>query len=239
MRAKRAIAKGGRMPQGTGAGLYWYAYDRSAKTRSINHDQAEIVRRIFAMIGEVQSLHGAATLLGREGYRTASGALWHPQGIRRLVTNPAYAGVTYYGRTKRITREGQLVRIEARPPEEWIEIRGATPAIVSKAEFNRTKAALGRPKKRLTSPPQNYLLRGHISCGDCGGPMTGTILSKRYRYYQCVNARSSTYRPSTCSARYVPAEPLENSVWPEVVKILEGPSVVFAELDRRRASVEP
>ena len=239
MRAKRAIAKGGRMPQGTGAGLYGYDYDRSAKTRSINHGQAEIVRRIFVIIGEGQSLHGAATLLNREGYRTVSGARWHPQGIRRLVTNPAYAGRTYYGRTKRIRREGQLVGIEARTPEEWIEIPGVTPAIVSKAEFDRAKAALGQPKKRLTRPPQNYLLRGHISCGDCGGPMTGTILSKRYRYYQCVNARSSTYRPATCSARYVPAEPLEGSVWPEVVKILEDPSVVFAELDRRRASAEP
>ena len=69
--------------------------------------------------------------------------------------------------------------------------------------------------------------------------MTGTILSRRYRYYQCVNARSSTYRPATCSAKYVPAEPLERSVWPEVVKILDDPNVVLAELDRRRDSAKP
>ena len=83
MRAKRAIAEHGRLPQGTGSGFYGYDYDRSAKTRSINHGQAELVRRMFAMIGEGQSLHGAATPLNREGYRTASGARWHPQGIRR------------------------------------------------------------------------------------------------------------------------------------------------------------
>ena len=138
-----------------------------------------------------------------------------------------------------MTEDGKLVRIEERPRNEWIEIPGATPAIIPKNEFDRVQATLKQPRKRLTSDPRQYLLRSYICCGYCGSPMIGTKLNRRYRYYQSVNARSFAYRPATCSARYVPAQPLEETVWREVVQILEDPSVILEELNRRRAADEP
>ena len=130
----------------------------------------------------------------------------------------------------------QVVRIEERPQEEWIEIPGATPLIITTEQFESVQVALKGPRRRLVSPPRNYLLRGYVSCAHCGGPMTGTTLNRRYRYYQCGRARSSTYRQATCTAKYVRAEPLEENVWREVVRILEDPDVILAEIEQRRVA---
>ncbi len=49
MRGKEAVARSGRLSCGTGAGMYGYDYDPIAKTRTINEEQAAIVRLMFQM----------------------------------------------------------------------------------------------------------------------------------------------------------------------------------------------
>ena len=69
--------------------------------------------------------------------------------------------------------------------------------------------------------------------------MTGTTLSRKYRYYQCTNARKIADRPAKCVARYVKADPLEESVLAEVKRLLENPNVVISEVKRRQAVSSP
>ena len=69
--------------------------------------------------------------------------------------------------------------------------------------------------------------------------MTGTTLSRKYRYYQCTHARKMAGRPSTCDAKYVRAEPLEGNVWDAVKQTLEHPEVVITEVRRRQADLMP
>ncbi len=69
--------------------------------------------------------------------------------------------------------------------------------------------------------------------------MTGTTLSRRYRYYQCTHARKMAARPPTCDAKYVRAEPLEGNVWDAVKQTLEHPEVVITEVRRRQADLMP
>jgi hypothetical protein len=150
-----------------------------------------------------------------------------------MLSNQIYKGVTYYGRTKTVTENGKT-RVDERPESEWILIPDATPAIVTDVEFDEAQKALMGPAQRNTAAPMKYLLRRHIFCGYCGGPLTGTILSRRYRYYQCTNARRIANRPIKCKARYVKADPLEESVWDSVKSVLVDPSVVLSEVRERQ-----
>ena len=69
--------------------------------------------------------------------------------------------------------------------------------------------------------------------------MTGTTLNRRYRYYQCTNARKMADRPAKCVAKYVKADSLEKNVMEEVKLVLENPSVVVSEIRRRQAEASP
>ena len=234
MRGKRARAREGRLVQATGAGIFGYDYDAATKTRRVNETQADVVRRVFGMVVDGQSINGVATLLNRDGLTTLTGKRWHPLTVRRMVTNPAYKGVTYFGRTRRVAGKQ---RVEQRPREEWIEIDGATPAIVSGDVYDAAQAALARPSRRLETTPRKYLLSGFIRCGLCGGRLTGSVLSGKYFYYYCRRNRKA--HGGSCTLRYQRAEPLEVSAWEAVRGVLENPDIIAEELQRRKEKAKP
>lgn len=245
LRGKQAKAARGLMPQGTGRGIYGYRYHPkdeehpAAGKRTIEEDEAEVVRRIFDMCVQGASFHGIAQTLNREGVPTFLTARWHPLTIRRIVTNPAYAGNTYFGRTRRIGLGGKKRRLEPKDQSQWIEISGATPAIVSKEIFDAAQRALELPRQKAPKTQREYLLRGHIFCGYCGTRMAGSCLQARYRYYYCRNARKDGLFATTCSARYVRAEQAEEATWREISAILEDPQTVLQELRAQQSEVAP
>jgi site-specific DNA recombinase len=245
LRGKQAKAAKGLMPQGTGRGIYGYRYHPkdeehpAAGKRTIVEHQAEVVRRIFEMCIEGASFHGIAQRLNQEGVSSFAGGRWYALTVRRIVTNPAYAGITYFGRTKRIGLGGKKKRMEPRDRSQWIEIDGVTPAIVSRDVFDAAQRALERPRERAPKTHREYLLRGHIFCGYCGTRMTGSCLQGRYRYYFCRKARTEGPFAATCPARYVRADRAEETTWREVATILEDPQTVLAELREQKAEIAP
>ncbi len=236
MRGKLARAREGRLVQGTGKGLYGYIYDSGTKTRRVNEAEARIARQVFDWAIEGLSINGIARRLNDTGMPTLTGKQWHPLTVRRLLTNPAYAGITYFGRTRR-SGDPKTGRLVQRPPDEWIQIVGATPPIVSWETFQTAQAALARPARRIETKPRRNLLSGHIFCGLCGGRLTGSVLQKRYAYYYC--RRNWKAYGGTCTLRYVRAEPLEQAVWSEIRHILERPELVLKEFRRQKDEGSP
>ncbi|HXG68125.1 MAG TPA: zinc ribbon domain-containing protein, partial [Blastocatellia bacterium] len=111
---------------------------------------------------------------------------------------------------------------------------GVTPAIVTPELWQRANERLTAnkgDKKRNESRP--YLLRGHMTCARCGLRMYPTPKHKKgvvFRYYGC-SSRSLMNIPA-CGALLVRAEPCEEFVWQEVVKYLQNPDLIAAELKR-------
>jgi site-specific DNA recombinase len=241
VRGKRARATQGKLPQGTGRGAYGYRYEATTGRRRIVEGEAQVVRRIFNMVANGLSLHGIAVTLNAEMIPTLTGSRWHPLTIRRLVTNPIYMGVTYFGRTKSVPLGGRKRRLEPKEREDWLEIPNATPAVVTPDEFEAAQAALtSSPRRKEAQKPSNrYLLTAHIVCGYCGGTMAGSTLSGRYRYYYCRATRPDPRTPHKCEARYVRADHLEARVMAELAAILERPDVVLNELLQRDGGTSP
>lgn len=97
-------------------------------------EQAAVVRRIFGSFDAGHSLIGITNALNDEGILTFTGRTWASLTLRNMLRNPVYAGHTFYRRPRSLTHatRGPGV-VEFRNPREWIEVPGATPAIVSDA----------------------------------------------------------------------------------------------------------
>lgn len=238
MRGKEERARSGRIPQAFGRGCYGYTYNPDTGRREVEPFQAAVVRRIFERYAASRSFSAVANELNEADIPAFSGGRWYPITVRRVLLNDAYIGRTVYRRTKRVRVRApgarRHTRVIERPEEERIEIPGATPPIVDDDLWSRVQAILNDPErtKRRSTPKRTYLLRGRLRCGLCRSAMVGHTLTSKgrsYSYYRCRHA----YARNTghhCTARYVPAEALEQETWAEVRKVLTAPEVVLREM---------
>ncbi|MDF2629238.1 MAG: hypothetical protein K0R39_3069 [Symbiobacteriaceae bacterium] len=161
----------------------------SPGTFAVVEDEAAVVREVFRAYVSGEGPAEIARSLGRAG----TGRAWTALAVRRVLANPAYAGVLEYGRR---SRAAMLARAE-----------GAFPAIVDRALWEaaqalrrgRGVASPGAPPPRARPGP--YLLSGLARC-QCGAPMAGKGAGQ-HRYYCCARRRLAG--KAACGARHVPA----------------------------------
>ena len=225
-RAKKKLIRAGKLPQGCGVGLFGTIYNRETKKRDINPIEAGIAREIFDRIASGQSTISVARdlnsrLIPTKGTRADSPPdqrkHWHSLTIRRMIRNSAFMGKTYFGMSTRIDKGHVVIH----PKELWVLLPDVTPAIVSEALFNDANAQLDKPKLRTGRPKHEYLLRGHAFCSLCGKPLVGHVLNRKYRYYQCSNARPYENHGKKCPALLIRANDLEDMVWNKTQEVLE------------------
>jgi site-specific DNA recombinase len=181
------------------------------------------------------SFHGIYQELNREGISAYRGGLWQHQSVRRILVNPAYKGVQYDNRRKRVPLGGNRYRLVWRDPSEWREVPGATPRIVTADVWERAQRALADSGRvRFHPVHRKYLLSGFIFCS-CGARMTGYAQEPHLFYYRCRATHTLPYRPRTCSARGMRAEKVEEAVWDKVKSVIDHPEVVFAETENLMA----
>jgi len=206
-RGKQAMLKSGKLPQGTGIGIYGYQWIKGYKKRIPLEREARIVRRMFEMVAKGGSCFKVARTLNKESIPTKSGKKWEARTVGRIVRNPAYIGITYFGQTSGKSRE-------KKPRESWHVLPDVTPAIISKEVFERVQGALAKSKElRPGKAKHEYPLTGFAVCEYCGSPLVGSCLRGEYRYYHCRGTRATASREKICDARYIQAGWLEDVVW--------------------------
>jgi site-specific DNA recombinase len=235
MRGKAERARSGKIPQGTGRGIYGYRYIQETGQREIDDAQSLIVGRIFERFCNGDTCNRIAVDLNLGAIPAFSGKKWHPLTVRRMLMNETYTGRTIYRKTRaEYVRSGQdgkkHRRVVTRPESEWIDVPGATPAIVSSDTFVAAQKILSDPQRRLIGrPTRHYRLRGRLRCLACGTAMVGQALGKgRYVYYRCRRSYAGNFE-ATCNSKYVPVAPLERTVLEQVVSVLSNPTRILAE----------
>ncbi|MBI2761911.1 MAG: recombinase family protein [Chloroflexi bacterium] len=235
---KRTKAEQGKYV-GTGLPPYGYRYLLNEKGRAyaLEEDPATgaIVRRIFRDV-TVTSAHALCRRLTAEGVPTyfqhrAQGPAgrvggWHPATLHGILHNPVYIGTAAYGRRRGAEKVWQ---------EESKWIYSPVPALIDRATWDAAHAALDRRnalRQRSARTPENaarYELRGILKCGHCGGALQTAIngvANGMYRYYQCLRSKpryANAHGLTPCPLPVVPAEPLEQIAWDEVVATLLDP----------------
>jgi site-specific DNA recombinase len=216
MRGRKARALAGKLPGGSNTKLYGYNYlpgrGIGEGVRYINEEEAEWVRRIFKWYAEEElSLTKVANRLNSLGVINPSGTnRWARTTIYGILKQPAYIG-------------------------QDLQVPNSTPLIIAKELFDSVQLML-RSRKQLSPRrmKREYLLRGHISCAQCGRHYIGqarVMGSKVYQYYFCLRAYNGD-TPPKCHNRNWRVEELDALVWAEVEKVLTNPEVVFTELQK-------
>src|SRR6266487_1061247 len=256
-RGKKHMAQQGGVNVLSGA-PYGYRYvrktDISAAFYEVIEAEAKVVRMVFEIYTQQGlSIKAIARLLNERQIATRTGkGRWERSTVWGMLRNPAYRGTACYGKTElrprqRITRplrqrRGLPSRDSAgheRPRTEWIEV--PVPALVSEEIFALAQEQLEKNKRhspRRTVEPT--LLQGMLVCEQCGYALyrSSTRTSKHMlHYYRCLGSDGyRRLRGPVCTNRPIRQDYLDQFVWSEIIRLLEDPELVQAEIDRRRAA---
>jgi site-specific DNA recombinase len=108
-----------------------------------------------------------------------------------ILKNPAYIGKTYAF----TTYPGKTVR---KPQNEWIEIPDATPALITEEMFQAAQRQLQLNYQRAKrNTKQQYLLRSHVYCRQCGRAYCGHV-DRTTRNYRCPGKQRITAPVNRC-----------------------------------------
>ena len=225
-------------------------------------EEARVVQRIFTWIGAERATIGqVCRKLHEEGVRTRFGKEhWDRTTVWGMLKNPAYKGKAAFGKTRagpprpriRPQRGGPAfarsgTSTYAVPPEDWILV--SVPRVVTDALFDTVQEQLTenrrRARKRVEGPP--ILLQGLVVCKRCGYAYYAKRVSRKetngkrreYVYYRCTG--TDAYRfggERVCSNKQVRADMLDGVVWQEVLDLLNNPSRLEAEYQRRAQEPE-
>jgi site-specific DNA recombinase len=122
------------------------------------------------------------------------------------------------------------------PRAQWIEI--AVPAVIEEQTFALAQERLASNKKlsaRRTIEPA--ILQGLVHCRHCGYALYRTATrssARKIYYYRCLGSDAWRYAgQARCTERPIRQDLLESLVWNELIRLLEDPTLIEAELNRR------
>ena len=171
-------------------------------TLEVDPATAPVVKEIFESSLSGYGLKEICRTLNDRGI-TNRGKRWYKGGLHYLLTNEAYTGTAVWGRTTKVEKAQDPVRVE-----------GAWPALVSRELFDDVQQAMRDRAPKVQRPGRvgsKFLLSGLLKCGVCGRPYSGQgAKSGQFAYYVC----GTLFREGagTCSARYLNAPRVEDFI---------------------------
>jgi site-specific DNA recombinase len=254
-RGKRHRAKQGEVSVLSGA-PYGYRYirktDETAAYYEVIEAEADVVRKVFNLYTvEGLSIGAITRQLTDLGLPTRKQkARWERSVIWAMLRNPAYQGRACFGKTgmaarQRITRPLRLrggfaesnSASHERPRTEWLEIP-VPAALVSKETFAMAQENLDYNKQhgpRRTIEPS--ILQGMVHCRQCSYALyrsSARTSTRKIYYYRCSG--SDAYRhggKAICDQKPIRQDLLDQLVWDEILRLLEDPTLIQNELNRR------
>jgi site-specific DNA recombinase len=233
--------------------LYGYQLDpdhpRDPTKVTINEVEAAIVREMFHFYQQEEAtLYRLVQHLHILGILSPGGvSYWSTATLRGILTNPAYTGRLYEGRTHtlkpRLRRSathpiGQPGESHVQaPPEDWILV-ATIPTIIEPEQFEQVQAKLAHNQQaaKRNNHAHQYLLRALVSCGFCQLSCSCRTLHPEYHYYYCHGRTDVVYQRlhKNCEARYIPANQLDELVWQDLGQLLTHPEIITAALQRAK-----
>lgn len=154
---------------------YVRAWEGKRPTLALHPEEASWVQTAFSLYtGQGQGCQKIADLFNAAQVPAKKSAQWSRTSIRKMLHNPVYTGTWLYNRSKWQKRKKPEDKNKSipRPPEEWICMENAFPAIVSKEQFQLTQELF---QSRSHSPShagrRKNPLAGLVYCGLCGAKM--------------------------------------------------------------------
>lgn len=137
-------------------GVYGYDYVVGDGDLLINEQEAELVRRIYNLYLQGNSMNTITKMLIQEQAPTKRGGQWNSSTLRSILTNPLYIGSIRYG-------------VDGRPTSFQVD-NTRYPTILDEDTFLRAQAIMKRRKKYTprSYPSENSYYLTFLVCDNCG-----------------------------------------------------------------------
>lgn len=151
---------------------------------------ADIVREIFQRFAAGEKQRAIAMSLGQRGVLTKAGKKPENRWVDYILRNSCYIGKLRYS-----TNGIKAVSKRDYDNENIMEVDGHHKPLVSMELWEKVQKLLdvqrmAYPKHSRSQQPANYILKGLLRCGACGGPiaMASQVSGKaKVRTMQCCN----------------------------------------------------
>ncbi len=171
----------------------------------IDEEEADVVRRIFRLFADGESVMGIAKALNRHRIPSPQnsrvrkqGSEWCSSVIKDILHNEKYKGVYVWNASRQLEHPmtGQLMKVE-KASHEVIRVERQEIRIVPDTLWDVAAARLARMQDRQTQRVQGgynravnrpYLYSGFLYCGECGQKLIVNGLQGKARY-KCETAR--------------------------------------------------
>jgi len=176
------------------------------RKRVIDPEYGSLVRRIFQMAADGNTVREIVVALNEEGTMTPKGGKWAASTVHHILTNEIYLGHSRW--------RGKVCQNSHDP-------------LVSRQLFQQVQDLLSGNRFENRHPRQVrsvFLLTGLCWCGRCGGTVSGySSNEKAYRYYVCRGRKSL----QTCDLPYVRQADLEGAAFAEIRRVAESPEFLL------------
>lgn len=192
-----------------------FGYEKDPEQRGhliVDEGAAPVVRQIFGRYLELGSVTGLAKELtqqqiptpsryqgGEIGREVGSGS-WSGTMVRRILTNPTYAG--HLTQNRRVKINYKLNKRRNLPQDDWIVVPNTHEPIIEQALFDQVQILLKLHSYRGECREKCHLLTGLAFCADCGSAMTYVRESPSRTYMVCQGYRKGGQRKG-CTAHRV------------------------------------
>jgi site-specific DNA recombinase len=231
---------------------YGYRLDpdrpRDPKGVRLEPAEAAVVAEIYAVyLQDGVGLIKVANHLAAQNIPSPTGKQrWGLATLRAILTNPAYHGRVYAGRTRprpaRVRRSATHAMghphdsLVPAAREEWILV-AEIPAIVSLAQYDRVQAKLATNQSFASrhNTAHQYLLRALVSCGVCQLACFGrTSPNGEHSYYICSGKGKAVHTrlDEKCPSRFIPARQVDELVWQDLCDLLTHPQAIAYAMQR-------
>ena len=181
----------------------------------IDEEAAQIVKKIFRMYLDGNTMGGIARKLTEEGIETPK-EIWSRISVEYILSNYEYTGSTVNFKTKRKSFKNKKQVIQGR--EDWAVFEGTQEAIIDKETFETVQKMRGT-KRAYTKFNEVNIFSGLLYCADCGGKMT---IRRRKEDRRKDAFICSTYRKkkkNLCTEHAIKVNALEQIVLADIRKV--------------------
>lgn len=209
----------------------------------IHHEQAKVVREIFALYLSGHSSQAIADILNDRGVLSphiwmggSRGGLWHSSTITEMLRRPTYQGTATWRKSRGVEHKGQTIGRVATSKADQVDF--AVPAIVTPEIWLAAREECATHNHFATgTSKRQYELGGLIRCGECGHAYIGkkTVRQKIHYYYDC-SGKIDNKGPDRCTNKLVRGLELEERVWAEIVGYSKHPESWELEAKKHAAA---
>ena len=215
----------------------------------INHDEAEVVKKIFNEFINGKSISRIIKILNKDKVPTKRGYAggWNTSTVSRILKNEKYSGLWIWkkhknvrdpmtGKRKKVKRpeneqlkifKEELIIIDKeiweKTQERWSDIKGTFPV------RKKSKNSNIKQKSYVHSNPP-HLLAGLMKCSKCGGAIV-LVNGKGSGYHGCFNAKRRTCNNTLLAPRKRIEETIKSDLKEKILTI-ENIEYVYRRVEK-------